>query len=138
VPTGLLADFQKSPALGVRAAPRFSRVVPPCATAPDQAQAGILPAGPGIGPVETQGALVIEQQSAGLQLYIRSQRRDGAQAGRPAVKPRADRSGHALAVRRGPEPLPAIPPARNHGKTAAKAWGERGGELALAPVIDQC
>jgi hypothetical protein len=38
VPTGLLADFQKAPALGVRAAPRFTWIVPPCASAPDQAQ----------------------------------------------------------------------------------------------------
>ncbi len=29
-PTGLLADFQKSPALGVRSEPRFTWIVPPC------------------------------------------------------------------------------------------------------------
>ena len=37
-PTGLLVDFQKSPSLGVRLAPRFSWIVPPCPSAPDQAQ----------------------------------------------------------------------------------------------------
>lgn len=31
VPTGLLCNFQRSPALGVTAAPQFSWVVPPCA-----------------------------------------------------------------------------------------------------------
>jgi hypothetical protein len=42
-PTGLLCDYQRSPALGVRGAggdaPRFSWIVPPCAGTPDAAQA---------------------------------------------------------------------------------------------------
>ena len=37
-PSGLLADFQKSPATGVRAEPRFSWVVPPCGTKISDAQ----------------------------------------------------------------------------------------------------
>ena len=41
-PTGLLCDFPRSPALGVRGAggdvPRFSWIVPPCAGAPDATQ----------------------------------------------------------------------------------------------------
>ena len=38
-PDGLLADFQKSPATGVRAEPRFGWIVPPCATGADHVQA---------------------------------------------------------------------------------------------------
>jgi alpha-L-rhamnosidase len=38
-PTGLLCDYQKDTALGVRAEPRFSWVVPPCAAGPDHRQA---------------------------------------------------------------------------------------------------
>ena len=37
-PSGLLCDYQTSPALGVRRAPAFSWIVPPCAGAPDQQQ----------------------------------------------------------------------------------------------------
>ena len=37
-PSGLLCDFQRDPALGVRAAPYFSWIVPPCGNAPDQEQ----------------------------------------------------------------------------------------------------
>jgi len=37
-PTGLLCDFQKQPALGVRGAPRFSWIVPPCKGQADQHQ----------------------------------------------------------------------------------------------------
>jgi alpha-L-rhamnosidase len=38
VPTGLLVDFQNSPALGVRLVPAFSWIVPPCQTDPNQQQ----------------------------------------------------------------------------------------------------
>ena len=38
VPTGLLVDLQHSPALGVRLAPTFTWIVPPCGEGPDQAQ----------------------------------------------------------------------------------------------------
>ena len=37
-PSGLLCDFQKHPALGVRATPHFTWIVPPCAGASDQMQ----------------------------------------------------------------------------------------------------
>jgi len=37
-PTGLLVDFKPSPSLGVRLAPRFGWIVPPCDTNPDQTQ----------------------------------------------------------------------------------------------------
>ena len=37
-PTGLLCDFKKSPSLGVRAAPRFGWIVPPCPGATDHSQ----------------------------------------------------------------------------------------------------
>ena len=37
-PTGLMTNFQKSPSLGVTAAPQFTWVVPPCAGAADQSQ----------------------------------------------------------------------------------------------------
>ena len=38
LPSGLLADLQLSPALGVRSSPSFTWIVPPCASAPDQSQ----------------------------------------------------------------------------------------------------
>jgi hypothetical protein len=37
-PTGLLCDFQRAPALGVRNSPRFTWIVPPCTSSPDQTQ----------------------------------------------------------------------------------------------------
>jgi hypothetical protein len=37
-PTGLLCEFQKSPALGIRATPHFSWIVPPCAAGSDHQQ----------------------------------------------------------------------------------------------------
>ena len=37
-PTGLMTNFQKSPALGVTAVPQFTWIVPPCEAAADQAQ----------------------------------------------------------------------------------------------------
>ena len=36
--SGLLVDFKKSPALGVRTSPRFSWIVPPCANGSDHEQ----------------------------------------------------------------------------------------------------
>jgi alpha-L-rhamnosidase len=36
-PSGLLCDYQRDPALGVRAAPYFTWIVPPCGS-PDQSQ----------------------------------------------------------------------------------------------------
>jgi hypothetical protein len=38
-PSGLLCDFHASPALGVRAAPRFTWIVPPCSAGADHVQA---------------------------------------------------------------------------------------------------
>lgn len=37
-PTGLLCEFQKSPTLGVRAQPRFTWIIPPCAAGSDHQQ----------------------------------------------------------------------------------------------------
>ncbi len=37
-PSGLLCDFQKSPALGVRTVPHFSWIVPPCKDTSDELQ----------------------------------------------------------------------------------------------------
>ena len=37
MPTGLLADYQNSPALGVRAAPAFTWIVPACGAADQEA-----------------------------------------------------------------------------------------------------
>ena len=37
-PTGLLCDFQRAPALGVRNSPRFTWIVPPCTSSPDLTQ----------------------------------------------------------------------------------------------------
>ena len=38
-PHGLMVDFKRSPSLGVRAAPAFTWIVPPCATGKDHQQA---------------------------------------------------------------------------------------------------
>jgi len=56
-PTGLLVDYQKSPALGVRAVPHFGWIVPP--------PAGACSANPD----HTQGAYQIVISEAGKQVW---------------------------------------------------------------------
>ena len=102
----------------------------------DQPQRGILPALRAVSPGEPQCAVIIIGQNFGLKFNIARNRHHRPQRCRPAIKPRPDTSRNALRQWRGPEPLPPVPAPADHGIARSEPGVKRGGQLAIAPVID--
>ena len=106
-------------------------------TAPDHAQAGVLPLDAAVRTVEPQRAFIAIGQPANLQFDILRQGRDPADLRGPAVECGARAERGAIAFGRGEEALPAVPAARGDHEAAPQTGAHAARQFGFAAVVDE-